>query len=98
MKYLITESQFDKVVFKYLDNHNFVKRKTPNIIYFLKSESDLRVDSLINYYKDDECWINFELVDEITKLFSLDFNDSKYIIGRWVANTLDARVKQVSIR
>jgi hypothetical protein len=38
------------------------------------------------------------LVDEIAKLFSLDFNDSKYIIGRWVANTLDARVKQVSIR
>ena len=98
MKYLITESQFDKVVFKYLDNHNFVKRETPNIIYFLKSESDLRADSLINYYKDDECWINFELVDEIAKLFSLDFNDSKYIIGRWVANTLDARVKQVSIR
>ena len=98
MKYLITESQFDKVVFKYLDNHNFVKKKRPNIIHFVDSESDLTVDSLINFYKNGECWINFELVDEVAKLFSLDFNDSKYVIARWVGNKLDARVGEVHVR
>ena len=105
MKYLITESQFDKVVFKYLDNQDFVIRNSTktsfgvsNIIHFLNSSGDLSTDSLINFYRDGECFINFELIDEVAKFFSLDFNDSKYIIGRWVEKTLDVKVFEVSIR
>ena len=105
MKYLITESQLDKVVFKYLDNQDFIIRKSvkksfglSNIIHFLNSESDLSVDSLINFYRDGDCWINHELIDEIAKFFSMDFNDSKYVIGRWVEHTLDMRVEEVHVR
>jgi hypothetical protein len=105
MKYLITESQFDKVVFKYLDNQDFVIKKSIKtsfgvsiITHFVNSEGDLAVDSLINFYRDGECFINFELIDEIAKFFSLDFNDSKYIIGRWVEKTLDVKVFEVLIR
>ena len=105
MKYLIKESQIDKVVFKYLDNQDFILRKSAktsfgvsNITYFLNSSGDLISDSLINFYKNGECWINFELVDEIAKFFSLDFNDSKYIIGRWVENKLDMRVGEINVR
>jgi hypothetical protein len=105
MKYLITESQLDKVVFKYLDNQDFIIKKPfnksfgiNNIIHFLNSESDLRTDSLINFYRDGECFINFELIDEIAKFFSMDFDDSKYVIARWVGNKLDARVGEVHVR
>jgi hypothetical protein len=105
MKYLITESQLDKVIFKYLDNQNFIIRNSTktsfgvsNIIHFLNSESDLRTDSIINFYRDGECFINFELIDEVAKFFSMDFNDSKYVIGRWVEHTLDERVKEVHVR
>jgi hypothetical protein len=105
MKYLITESQLDKVIFKYLDNQNFIIRNSTktsfgvsNIIHFLKSESSFRADSLINFYRDGECFINFELIDEIAKFFSMDFDDSKYVIARWVGNKLDARVGEVHVR
>jgi hypothetical protein len=105
MKYLVTESQIDKVIFKYLDNQDFIIRNSTktsfgvsNIIHFLKSESSFRADSLINFYRDGECFINFELIDEIAKFFSMDFNDSKYVIGRWVEHTLDERVKEVHVR
>ena len=38
MKYLITESQFDKVIFKYLDNQDFIKieKKTEYILLIQK--------------------------------------------------------------
>ena len=105
MKYLITESKLDNVVFKYLDNQDFIIRKSvktsfeiSNIIHFLNSESDLSADSLINFYRDGECFINFELIDEIAKFFSMDFDDSKYVIARWVGNKLDARVGEVHVR
>jgi hypothetical protein len=105
MKYLITESKLDNVVFMYLDNQDFIIKKSPktsfgvsNIIHFLKSESSFRSDSLINFYRDGECFINFELIDEIATFFSMDFDDSKYVIGRWVEHTLDERVQEVHVR
>ena len=105
MKYLIKESQINNVIFKYLDNQDFVIRNSTktsfgvsNIIHFLKSESSFRSDSLINFYRDGECFINFELIDEIATFFSLDFIDSKYVIGRWVEHTLDERVQEVHVR
>jgi len=105
MKYLINESQIDKVIFKYLDNQDFIIRKSvktsfgvSNIIHFLNSEGDLRADSIINFYRDCDCWINAELIDEIATFFSMDFDDSKYVIARWVEHTLDERVQEVHVR
>jgi len=105
MKYLITESQFDKMIFKYLDNQDFVIKKSvktsfgvSNITHFLNSSGDLAADSLINFYRDGECFINFELIDEIAKFFSMDFNDSKYVIARWVGHKLDTGVGEVHVR
>jgi hypothetical protein len=105
MKYLINESQIDKVIFKYLDNQDFIIKKSAktsfgvsNIIHFLNSEGDLRADSIINFYRDGDCWINAELIDEIATFFSMNFDDSKYVIGRWVEHTLDERVQEVHVR
>ena len=105
MKYLITESQFDKVVFKYLDNQDFVIKKSVKtsfgvsiITHFVNSIGDLPADSLINFYRDGECFINFELIDEIAKFFSMDFDDSKYVIARWVGHKLDTGVGEVHVR
>jgi hypothetical protein len=105
MKYLITESQLDKVIFKYLDNQDFIIRNSTktsfgvsNIIHFLNSSGDLAADSLINFYRDGDCWINHELIDEIAKFFSMDFDDSKYVIARWVGYKLDTGVGEVHVR
>jgi hypothetical protein len=100
MKYLITESQFDKIIFKYLDNQDFITKRMAgdNITYFVNSENDKYSDSLIQYYRSGECVMSFELIDEIKEFFSMEFNSSKYVIARWVENTLDRRVKEIIIR
>jgi gas vesicle protein len=92
MKYLITESQFDKVVFKYLDNQDFIQFEKNNSIYFVNSEGDEYAQ--IRYDKDDSwCMIYYKLVNEISSFFSMQKSDSKQVIGRWVENTLQMKVK-----
>ena len=100
MKYLITESQIDKVIFKYLDNQDFIinRMSSDNITYFVNSENDKYSDSLIIHYKSGDCVMSFELIDEIATFFSMDFDDSKYVIARWIENTLGRRVKEIIIR
>ena len=91
MKYLITESQFDKVIFKYLDNQDFIQIKKGDRIYFVNSEGDnfgqIRYDK-----KNGWCVIYYELINEISSFFSMEESDSKEGIGRWVENTLQMKV------
>jgi len=95
MKYLITESQFDKVIFKYLDNQDFIQIDKDNRIYFVNSEGDEYAQ--IRYDKNDGwCGINYKLIDEISAFFSLKLSDSEEVIGRWVENTLQMKVTTTS--
>ena len=91
MKYLITESQFDKVIFRYLNNQDFIKIEKNNRIYFVNSEGDefaqIRYDKEKGY-----CMLKQELVKEISSFFSLELSVSKEVIGRWLENTLQMKV------
>jgi len=91
MKYLITESQIDKVIFKYLDNQDFIQIEKNNSIFFINSEEDKYAQ--IRFDKDDGwCGIYYELIDEISAFFSIKESDSQEVIGRWVENTLQMNV------
>ena len=91
MKYLINESQFDNVIFKYLDNQDFIQIEKKNRIYFVNSEGDEYAQ--IRFDKDDGwCAIYYELIDEISAFFSIKESDSQKVIGRWVENTLQMNV------
>ena len=95
MKYLITESLFDKVIFRYLDNQDFIQIVKGNRIYFVNSESDAFAQ--IRYNKNDgACFISYKLVNEISSFFSLRTSDSEEIIVKWVENTLQMKVKYTS--
>ena len=95
MKYLITESQFDNIVFKYLDNQDFVVIKMKNRLYYVNSEDDEYAQ--VRYHpKDRWCTIHYDLVDEVSKFFSLSSKDSKDIIGKWVENTLQMKVTGIT--
>ena len=91
MKYLITESQFDKIIFKYLDNQDFIQINKKNKIYFVNSKDDkfaqIRYDEV-----DGQCYIHHNLINEISEFFSLEFVDCMVVIGRWVENTLQMKV------
>lgn len=91
MKFIITESKIESIVFKYLDNQDFVKIEKSDNIFFI-NPSDKEYFQII-YVKDDGwCFIYVELVDEISSFFSLEELHSKNIIGKWVENTLQMKV------
>ena len=91
MKFLITENQIEKVVFRYLDNQGLIRIGEGNAIYFVYSELDEFVQ--ISYLKNIEhCFIYWGLIIEISNMFSLEEVDSEEIIGRWVENILNMRV------
>ena len=91
MKYLITESQFDKAIFYYLNNQDFIQIKKNNFIYFVNSEGDEYAQIRFDKY-DGWCYIDYDLIEEISSWFSLKESDSKQFIGKWVENTLQMRV------
>ncbi len=91
MKYLITESQFDNVIFKYLDNQDFIRIGKNNNIYFVNSEND-KFAQIKFREVDGQCYVHYNLINEISMFFSLDILDSKEVIGRWVENTLQMKV------
>lgn len=91
MKFIITESKLENVIFKYLDNQDFVKIEKDKHIYFVNSADDKYAK--IRYDKNNSwCFIDIDLVDEISSFFSIESRDSKEIIGKWVENTLQMRV------
>jgi hypothetical protein len=91
MKYLMTESQIDKAIFKYLDNQDFIQIEKTDRIYFVNSEGDEYAQ--IRFDKDDGwCYIYYELIEEISSFFSKEEFDSEKVIGRWVENILQMKV------
>ena len=96
MKYLITESQLDKIIYKYLDNQDFIQIKKGDRIYFVNSEGDKYGQIRYDKY-DNWCIIYYGLVKEISTFFSIQVSDSESLIGRWVEHTLQMKVKNTSL-
>ena len=96
MKYLITESQLDRVIFKYLDNQDFIQIDGDEEIYFVNSEGDEYAQ--VRYHpKDRWCTIHYDLVDEVSKFFSLDYGDSINVINKWIENKLGIKSINVEV-
>ena len=110
MKYIITQKQLDKIIFEYLDSKNlpiiesevlsdgkFFKRiyfDIPNRRKGAPKQALIRYDGGGGWSK--WCFISDRLVWEISSLFSLNESDSEEVIGRWVENTLQMNVQNIS--
>ena len=95
MKYLITESQIDRMVFKYLDSQDFIVKGNDTSLFFINSEDDDLAQ--IRYDEDDEfCYINIDLNKEVSSMFSLGRDTSQEVISRWVENTLQMKVTKTT--
>ena len=96
MKCLITESQRDNVIFKYLDNQDFVVIKMTNRLYYVNSEGDEYAQ--VRYHpKDRWCTIHYDLVEEIGNFFSLDTYQSIGVINKWIENKLGIKSINVEV-
>jgi hypothetical protein len=91
MKFSITESKLNKVIFNYLNQKHFVKKEINDRIYFLYNIDDEYAQ--IRYDKNDgRCFIYYKLIEEISLFFSLQLSDSEQVIGKWVEDTLQMEV------
>jgi hypothetical protein len=95
MKYLIKESQFDKVIFKYLNNLDLYMIEDKGDYYFFTSNLSWRNGeyAIIAYHKNnDNCFISSDILTEIAGFFSLDLNTSLNVIKDWVENNLGFKI------
>jgi hypothetical protein len=97
MKYLITESQREKVIFKYLDNQDFIQKDYGEYTFFVNSKEDLYAQIKYNPIRG---WITIsrDLMREISSFFSLDNNDSISAIAHWVENKIGAEYTMVDVQ
>jgi hypothetical protein len=95
MKYLISESKLENVIYKYLDLKNFFILDTSGSYRFYSSRQDVDDEfSIITYdkkYKD--CFISSLLGEEVCSLFSLHPDNALSIISDWVENKLGVDVE-----
>ena len=88
------DKDFERVIFSYLDSQDFIQIDKSDNIYFVNLEGDEFAQ--IRYLKESGmCVIYIKFIVEICKFFSLEHDDSKEVIGRWVENTIQMEVKKV---
>jgi hypothetical protein len=101
MKYLITESQLEKVIFRYLNIQNFYVTKF-NDDYNFWNSYDIENPSfdskiIISTHKQIYCFIKKDFVETISSFFSLDRGDTMNIIGDWVESKTGFEFKNLLI-
>jgi hypothetical protein len=90
MKYLITESQLDKVIFRYLDSQDFIITKTGASIYFSYPEDEsAQIQYGGNHSNNELCFIYKGLIEAISSFFSLNSYQSTRVVGQWVKKNLN---------
>ena len=92
MKYLITESQLDSIIFRYLNMQNFYKmRYTLGYVFWETKEIwESGGNILITANRErSECFVNSDLLVEVASMFGLGLNDSLTVIGEWIKTQID---------
>ena len=97
MKFEINENKLEKVVFKYLDNKNFIVKETDDDYYFMENEGDKYAQIRIRK-SDKVCFIYYKLADEIESFFSIESSMAENVLIRYVENTLNIKVPYTFIR
>ena len=96
MKYLITESQLDNIIFDYLDTQDFYHREDGGGHYFFESErsyKDNQYPTIAYYDMSEDCFISSDILTEVAEFFSLSLTRSLMIIAKWVEGKIGIEIK-----
>ena len=88
MKYIITEEQIKRVEFKYLDYlfediYEISSEKYPNSRFWKKDG-----EVIMELGKSGNLWVLYSIWDDISNVFSLDYNKTQQLIKEWVEEHL----------
>ena len=93
MKYIITESRFESLIFNYLDSRlegtEPMKGKYSDIVFALPGEEY----GLLAWTHPDRLYIFRSLVEDISNMFSIEeYKEINKIIGRYIENKWNLEV------
>lgn len=96
MKYLITESRLENLIYKYLDLKDlYVVGETRNVYFFpsRKSWDDGEYPIIAYHSAHKDCFVSSTFVEDVCSLFSIDPEYSLKVISEWVGNKLDVEIE-----
>ena len=96
MKYIITESKLENIIFKYLDSKDLYLLSTVNSRHFFPSRKSIDDGEypIISYdNKNKDCFVSSAFVEDVCSLFSIDPEYSLKVISEWVGNKLDVEIE-----
>ena len=84
MKYIITESQYNKAIDKFITyqfepHEEKTSKKYPDSIFWVK---DGKV--IVEIEKSEIFWIDYRIWDTISRMFSLDYDETQEVIKEWL--------------
>ena len=92
MKYIITESKLNNIIFKYLDTkYDALEQKKgrySDIVFTFPGEEY----GVLGWDKSGDLYVCYELRYEISNLFGLDNVNSLRVIGKWVEGKYNLKV------
>ena len=95
MKYIITESRLDKVIFKYLDvklnGVELVTGEDSDIRVFILPGEEFGLMTWIGK-KSNQLFTYYEIVERVKTMFSMDESDALDVIGRYVESRFNLKV------
>lgn len=96
MKYLITESRLENLIYKYLESKGLYLLSTVNTHHFFYSRKSIDDGEypIISYDdKRKDCFVSSTFVEDVCSLFSIDPEYSLKVISDWVGNKLDVEIE-----
>ena len=94
MKFEINNSKLEQVIFKYLDNKNFVFKETAENYYLLDNENDIYCQVRLRK-TDMVCFIEYKLIRQVERFFCTDYHIVENIIGEYVENTMNTKLSKI---
>ena len=92
MKYIITESKLNNIIFKYLDmKYGALEQKKgrySDIVFTFPGEEY----GVLGWEKSGVLYVYYEIRDEISNYFGLKKVDSLEVIGKWVEDRYNLKV------
>ena len=84
MKYIISESQYNKAIDKFITyqlepHEKKTSKKYPNSIFWIKDGKVIAEIQKSKYF-----WVNLDIWSTISNMFSLKYNDTQSVIKSWL--------------
>ena len=97
MKYIITESRLENLIFKFLDDKlegiELKKGRYLDIVFAFPGEGY----GLMGWEKSEALYVYWEFIDEIKLMFSMQESEFLDVIGRYVESRYNLKVNHTDI-